>query len=125
MFGKMYNEKVAVAAWFPIFIGFNMFYFTMLILGYQGMPRRYFDHLPQFSTAHVIASVGSFILVAGLLLLIGNFIVALFKGKKAEQNPWGGVTLEWRVASPPPPENFEEIPTITGPPYQFNPEESR
>jgi len=125
MFGKMYNERMATIAWVPIFIGFNMLYFTMLVLGYQGMPRRYYDHLEKYHTAHVIASVGSFILVAGLALFFANLFAALFTGKKAEKNPWGGVTLDWQVPSPPPVENFEEIPTITGPPYEFNPEESR
>jgi cytochrome c oxidase subunit 1 len=122
MFGKMYNEKIATIAWFPIFIGFNMFYFTMLVLGYMGMPRRYFTHLPQYHTMHVIASVGAFIMVSGLILFFANLLVALFQGKKAEQNPWGGVTLEWQISTPPPLENFEEIPTITSRPYVFNPE---
>jgi len=121
MFGKMYNKKVAIAAWFPLFIGFNGLYFTMLVLGVMGMPRRYYDHLPQFHTGHVIATVGSWFLTVGLLMLFSNFVMALFKGRKAEANPWGGVTLEWTVPSPPPTENFEEIPTIAGPPYEFNP----
>ena len=125
MFGKMYNEKVATIAWFPIFIGFNTFYGGMLVLGYMGMPRRYFTHLPQYHTGHIIASIGAFIMVTGLVLLIGNLIVALFKGEKAEQNPWGGVTLEWKIPTPPPPENFEVIPTITTRPYVFNPEVSK
>jgi cytochrome c oxidase subunit 1 len=121
MFGKMYNRRVATLAWFPMFIGFNMLYFTMLVLGVMGMPRRYYDHLPQFHTAHVVATVGSWFLVAGILILLGNFVVALFKGQKAEANPWGGVSLEWTISSPPPMENFEQVPTITGPPYHFNP----
>jgi cytochrome c oxidase subunit 1 len=121
MFGKMYNTKVATVAWFPLFIGFNVLYFSMLVLGVMGMPRRYFDHLPQFNTAHVIATLGSWILVIGLVILIGNFVVALRRGRKAEANPWGGVTLEWGISSPPPAENFDEIPTITRPPYEFNP----
>ena len=95
MFGKMYNEKVANYSLFPIFIGFNMLYFTMLSMGYRGMPRRYYDHLEVYHTSHVIASVGSFILVAGLLLLIGNFIVALFRGKRAEKNPWRSLMNTW------------------------------
>ncbi|MGD0947066.1 MAG: cbb3-type cytochrome c oxidase subunit I [Candidatus Binatia bacterium] len=121
MFGKMYNRRVATLAWFPMFIGFNMLYFTMLVLGVMGMPRRYYDHLPQFHTAHVVATVGSWFLVAGLLILLGNFVVALFRGRKAEANPWGGVSLEWTISSPPPMENFEQVPTIAGPPYHFNP----
>jgi cytochrome c oxidase subunit I len=125
MFGKTYNERNAVLAWIPIFVGFNMLYFSMLVLGYMGMPRRYFTHLPQFYSGHLIASIGSFILAIGLILFFANFVVALFKGEKAERNPWGGVTLEWQVATPPPLEYFETIPTVDKRPYIFNPEVSR
>ena len=122
MTGKMYNKTAAYVAWFPFFIGFNMLYFTMLVLGYEGMPRRYYDHLPQYHTGHIVATVGSWFLVLGLVILFGNFVVALFKGKKAEDNPWGGVTLEWKVPSPPPHENFEITPTVTSGPYSFDAE---
>lgn len=125
MFGKAFNERIAKFSWLPIFVGFNMLYFGMLVLGYMGMPRRYFTHLPQYHTAHVVASIGSFILAAGLALFFGNLIRALFNGKRAESNPWGGVTLEWQVSSPPPVENFSEIPVIKGRPYIFNPEVSQ
>jgi cytochrome c oxidase subunit I len=124
MFGKMYNERSAIVAWFPIFIGFNLFYFTMLVLGYMGMPRRYFDHLPRYHVVHVIASVGAFLMVLGLLHFFSVLIVALFKGRPAEKNPWGGVTLEWQIPTPPPVENFTEIPTITRGPYVFNPKDA-
>ena len=122
MFGRMYNEKVAFLSWVPIFIGFNVLYFTMLVLGYMGMPRRYYTHLPQFHTAHVIATVGAFILVAGLVLFLANFAIALFKGKPAPQDPWGGKTLEWTIPTPPPKENFRQIPVVTHGPYVYNPE---
>jgi cytochrome c oxidase subunit 1 len=122
MFGKMYNEKIAALSWAPIFVGFNMLYFGMLVLGYIGMPRRYYTHLPQFHTGHVIASIGGFILAAGLVMFFANLVAALFKGKKAGQNPWGGVSLEWQIPTPPPLENFETIPVITTRPYVFNPE---
>jgi cytochrome c oxidase subunit I len=125
MFGKMYNETAAVCAWVPIFIGFNMLYFSMLVLGYMGMPRRYFTHLPQYHLGHVVASIGSFILAFGLVLFFANLVVALFKGKKAAQNPWGGVTLEWQIPTPPPAENFSVTPEIKGRPYAFNPEAPR
>ncbi|WP_257314185.1 cytochrome c oxidase subunit I [Geothrix fuzhouensis] len=122
MFGKMYSKKAIYAAWFPMFIGFNMLYFGMLILGMMGMPRRYFVHLPQFHTMHVVATVGSWFLVLGLLAFFGTLLYALFKGEKAEDNPWGGVTLEWTIPSPPPKENFDTIPTITHGPYHFEQE---
>ncbi len=117
MFGKMYSKKMSYIAWGIMFVGFNMLYFTMFILGYEGMPRRYYDYLPQYQTPHVIATVGSWILVTGLILMFGNLISALFNGKKAESNPWGGTTLEWQIQSPPPQENFHVIPVVEHEPY--------
>jgi cytochrome c oxidase subunit 1 len=122
MFGRMYSKRAAYIAWIPLFIGFNMLYFSMLVLGLQGMPRRYYAHLPMFHTGHVVATVGSWILALGLLVFFGALLRALFKGEKAGDNPWGGVTLEWKTASPPIVENFEEIPTITHGPYVFGKE---
>ncbi|GLH65703.1 cytochrome c oxidase subunit I [Geothrix edaphica] len=122
MFGRMYSKKAIYVSWFPMFIGFNLLYFGMLILGMMGMPRRYYVHLPQFHTMHVVATVGSWLLVLGLLIYFGTLLYALFKGEKAEDNPWGGVTLEWTIASPPIQENFETIPTITHGPYEFEQE---
>jgi cytochrome c oxidase subunit 1 len=119
MFGRMYNKKLANIALAIEFVGFNLFYFTMMIMGYEGMPRRYYDHLPQFNTDHVIATVGSWILIAGLLVMFGNLFWSIFKGKKVGTNPWGGATLEWQVPSPPPHENFEEIPYVDHEPYYF------
>jgi cytochrome c oxidase subunit 1 len=120
MFGKMYNEKLAIWATPFIFIGFNMLYFTMFILGYKGMPRRYWSYLPEYQTLHIISTVGSWILITGLAIMFGNLIYSLFKGKPAEANPWGGVTLEWQIPSPPPAENFEEIPVVNHGPYDFS-----
>jgi cytochrome c oxidase subunit 1 len=122
MFGRMYSRRATYAAWFPLFIGFNMLYFSMLVLGLQGMPRRYFAHLPQFDLGHQVATVGSWFLALGLLMFFGAFVHALFRGGTADANPWGGVTLEWTVPSPPPQENFEKIPTITHGPYVFGTE---
>lgn len=115
--GKMYSEKIAKLAWIFMMIGFNGLYFTMLTLGYQGMPRRYYDHLPQFHDSHVIATIGSWVLILGILILFGNIIYALFKGKKTTQNPWGGTTLEWQTPTPPPLLNFNSDPKIPKDPY--------
>ena len=94
-------------------------FFTMMTMGYQGMPRRYYDHLPQFHTSHVIATIGSWILIAGLLLMFWNLFRSIRKGEKVGMNPWGGPTLEWTVPSPPPHENFEKIPYVDHEPYDF------
>lgn len=119
MFGRIYSKKLANISLALEFVGFNLLYFTMMTMGYRGMPRRYYDHLPQFHTEHVIATVGSWILVAGLFLMFGNLIWSIFKGKKVGMNPWGGATLEWQIPTPPPHENFEEIPYVDHEPYDF------
>lgn len=119
MFGVMYSRFTANLSAVIIFIGFNMLYFTMFILGYKGMPRRYYDYLPEFDMLHKIATVGSWILILGMIIMFANLFISIRKGKKATANPWGGMTLEWQVPSPPPLTNFKEIPTIKYGPYDY------
>jgi cytochrome c oxidase subunit 1 len=102
-----------------MFVGFNMLYFPMLILGLQGMPRRYYDYLPQFHTGHLISTIGSWILISGMIIMFTNLILSLRKGEKAAADPWGGKTLEWQIPSPPPVENFEEIPKVERGAYDY------
>ena len=120
MFGRMYNEKTAMVAAVIIGVGFNTLYFPMYIMGYMGMPRRYYDYLPEFQIYHVISTVGSWILVSGILIMLINLLRGLKYGAKAPDNPWGGTTLEWSVASPPTLENFDEIPTVNSGPYDHS-----
>jgi len=120
MFGKLFNEKIANTGLILFVTGFNVLYFTMFIMGYQGMPRRYYTYLTEFQTLQVISTIGSWIMISGILILLGNLVYALFRGKKAPDNPWGGTTLEWTIPSPPPVYNFEKIPVITKGPYERN-----
>jgi cytochrome c oxidase subunit I len=119
MFGKMYNKKVANRALLLLFIGFNMLYMPMFFLGFFGMPRRYYDYLPQFANLNLLSTVGSWVLATALIMVIVN----LLRGKKLSpeemDDPWGGRTLEWKIQSPPSLENFEEIPVITHEPYEL------
>jgi cytochrome c oxidase subunit 1 len=117
--GRMYHKKPANLAWLLVLIGFNMMYFPMLILGWQGMPRRYYDYLPEYQGLNVLSTVGSWILVAGVLIMLANLVRSLRTGEKAGRDPWGGTTLEWTVPSPPPLLNFEEIPHVDHGPYEF------
>lgn len=119
MFGKMYNKKLANISLVIMVIGFNMLYFTMFILGYLGMPRRYYDFLPEFQSLHQFATVGSWVLITGILLMFFNLLKSMKSGKKAGNNPWGGMTLEWQTTSPPPKLNFLETPTVKYGPYEY------
>ncbi|MEJ5262443.1 MAG: cbb3-type cytochrome c oxidase subunit I [Ignavibacterium sp.] len=120
MFGKMYNIKLAKRVFWAMFVGFNTLYFPMFIMGWLGMPRRYYDYLPEYQIYHVISTVGSWILVPALFTMFGYLAYALFKGAKVtEKNIWGGETLEWQIATPPVHENFIDIPVVTESPYQY------
>lgn len=119
IWGRMYNEKVATTAWVLIMVGFNLTYFPMLILGIKGMPRRYQDYLPQFNDLNFLSTIGSWILVAGLLTMIINLIRGARNGSPAPDNPWGSTTLEWQTTSPPPLLNFATPPEVTTGPYDF------
>ncbi len=120
MFGKMYNQKVSMTGAVMYFIGVNVLYFPMFIMGYQGMPRRYYDYLPEFQIYHVISTVGSWILISGILIMIVNLVIAIFKGREEKSNIWGALTLEWTEApSPPPLLNFDTHPKFTHGPYDY------
>lgn len=120
MFGRKYNLKRAKIGFWLFFVGFNTLYFPMFIMGWLGMPRRYYDYLPQYQIYHVISTVGSWILVTGLTVVMWNIVTSLMHGEKTtEENPWGGETLEWKTTTPPPLENFDIIPTVTEAPYEY------
>ena len=118
-YGRMYDKKVATISWIIIFVGFNILYMSMKVVGMMGMPRRYYDYLPEFTGLNMLSTVGSWILGFGLLLMFVNLIRGLRKGEPIEDNPWGGATLEWQVATPPPLENFDEDPVVTHGPNDY------
>ena len=119
MTGRMYNEKLGMIACTLVFIGFNVTFFTQFMLGSHGMPRRYYDYQPEFQIYHVISTIGSYIMAGGFLLTAMYLVQSLVSGKRAPANPWGGATLEWECASPPPYYNFHEAPKV-GDPYDFS-----
>lgn len=122
IWGKMYNIKVANVAFVFFFIGFNMLYFPMLIAGLMGMPRRYYDYLPEFHLPNMISTYGSWVLAFGLILMLSNLVAGLLKkNQNVGRNPWNGITLEWQTLSPPPLENFDRMPEIPlNGPYDFD-----
>jgi cytochrome c oxidase subunit 1 len=122
MFGKMYSMLWAKIGFVFMFIGFNALYFPMLWLGYYGMPRRYhtYPDIPIFNKLQMASTVGSWVLVTGVIIVLAVWIYALIKGKRTtEQNPWNSSTLEWQTATPPTLFNFEEDVEITRDPYNY------
>ena len=86
----------------------------------MGMPRRYYDYLPEFHELNMISTFGSWIMITGLIIMIVNLLVSGNKGKKAPANPWHGITLDWQTSSPPPLHNFDRMPELPeGGPYNY------
>jgi cytochrome c oxidase subunit 1 len=119
MTGKMYNENLGRIACVLVFVGFNVTFMTQFFMGSKGMPRRYWDYLPQFQIYHVISTIGSYIMAIGFFLTAYYLLESLVRGAKAPANPWGGRSLEWQCASPPPFNNFDKAPTV-GDCYDFS-----
>lgn len=101
MTGRTYPERWGLLAAGLVFAGFFVTFFPQFLLGNGGMPRRYDDYPARFQTLHVVSTVGSWMLAAGMLLTLGYLLVALVRGKRAGDNPWGSRSFEWRAASPP------------------------
>lgn len=121
MTGKMYNEFWARIAALLVFVGFNVTFFPQFILGSQGMPRRYYSYLDEYTTLHQLSTVGSYILAIGLFIILFYMLHSLFRGAKAPANPWGATTLEWtHTTSPPDPHNFQRTPLVTRGAYDFH-----
>ncbi len=121
MTGRMYNERLGQIAAVIVFIGFNATFFPQFVMGGQGMPRRYYNYLPQFQPMHAFSTIGSWILATGLFMTAAYLLASLRKPYDAPNNPWGGKTMEWLTQSPPITENFEGQPVATHGPYDFFP----
>src|SRR5262245_36152349 len=124
MTGRMYPEFAAKFAVILIFVGFNLTFFPQFVLGYQGMPRRYHEYLPEYQVLNVMSSAGASILAVGYVLPAIYLIWSLKYAKVAGRNPWGATGLEWSTTSPPPPENFDKTPVVKPPPYIYSREEA-
>ena len=117
--GRLYPDKWARLAAAIIFIGFNLTFFPQFMLGYLGMPRRYAFYPPEFQVLNVMSSAGASILGVGYLIPLVYFIWSMRYGPIAGPNPWRAKGLEWQTPSPPPTENFEEIPVVTEEAYDY------
>ncbi len=108
--GRIYSERAGMLGAALVFVGFVLTFLPQFLLGNAGMPRRYYAYPPRFQVLHVISTVGSWALGAGLLFILIYLVHALFRGERSGQNPWDSRSFEWRVPSPPPKHNFAEEP---------------
>jgi cytochrome c oxidase subunit I+III len=116
MTGRMLSERAGKWNFWLFFIGMNVTFFPMHILGLMGMPRRVYTYLPEmgWGPLNSLASLGAVIIVASVCVFLGNVVYSLLRGVPAGDNPWNAPTLEWATTSPPPSYNHLFIPVVEG-----------
>ncbi len=117
--GRMYNETLGRVHFVFTYIGFLLTFFPLHFLGSSGMPRRVAWYAEEFTDLNRLATVGSMILGASTLFFLANMAYSVLFGKRAGDNPWNALTLEWTVSSPPPKHNFMEQPIPAIDPYGY------
>jgi len=119
IFGRMYPRRLASITSIFVFISFNLTFFPMFLVGSRGMPRRYYEYIATFESLNQIATVGAVLLGLSLFITLGYLVWGAIWGPVAIRNPWNGLSLEWRTASPPIEHNFHDQPTVSGGPYDY------
>jgi heme/copper-type cytochrome/quinol oxidase subunit 1 len=112
--GRMLSETGGKWNFWLFFIGFNITFFPMHVLGLDGMTRRIYtyDAASGWGNLNLLASFGALIIAASMVVFVANVIRSLIVGVRASANPWDGTTLEWATDSPPPSYGFALIPVV-------------
>jgi cytochrome c oxidase subunit 1 len=116
MTGRMLSERLGRISWAIFFVGFNLTFFPMHLLGLRGMPRRVYTYQPEMGWAgmNMLATAGGALMGVALLVYLINAMRSGRRGEVAADAPWRAATLEWATSSPPPPYNFAPIPVAPG-----------
>ncbi|MGH3019027.1 MAG: cytochrome c oxidase subunit I [Gaiellaceae bacterium] len=112
MTGRMYDERLGVAHFWLMFIGFNAAFLPQHMLGLMGMQRRIYtyDREGLFEWYNLVSSLGSFLMGIAILVFIWNMTKSWRSGPRVGNDPWGADTLEWYATSPPAAHNFDRVP---------------
>jgi cytochrome c oxidase subunit 1 len=114
IFGRMLDDTLGKWQFWLTFIGFNLAFGPMHILGLQGMPRRIYTYDKSLGLGfwNMVSTIGAFIIAVSVLVFLYNALVVSPKSPPASADPWDARTLEWSVPSPPPEYNFARIPQV-------------
>ncbi len=114
--GRMMSERLGQVSFWLMFIGFNLAFFPMHLLGLQGMPRRVYTYQAGmgWDNLNLLSTIGAVTLALGIFVSLVNALRSARSGELAPADPWGAGTLEWATASPPPIANFYAIPVVYG-----------
>jgi len=112
--GRMLSETLGRWHFWLFFVGMNTAFFPMHLLGLHGMPRRVYTYPADMGWGgmNLLATSGAVLIALSVLVFLVNVARSSRRGEPAPNDPWGGATLEWTTASPPPPGNFAALPTV-------------
>ena len=114
MFGVKLNETLGTWCFWLLFIGFNVTFLPMHLMGIDGMPRRVFTYASTgpLPALNLIATAGSYVMLVGVVLFAWNVVVSGLRHEPVGDDPWDANSLEWATSSPPPEHNFTKLPPI-------------
>ena len=114
--GRMLSERLGRWNFWLFFIGFNVAFFPMHVLGLKGMPRRVYTYPADmgWNELNLVATIGAAMIAVSMVLFVVNVVISYRSRAATPANPWGASTLEWATDSPPRPYNFARIPVIGG-----------
>ena len=110
----MLNETMGKLNFWLMVIGFNLTFFPMHFLGFEGQPRRTYTYPSGmgWGTLNFMATIGAFVIALSVLVFFVNVVFTARRGEQSAEDPWDARTLEWLTTSPPPEYNFAEIPVV-------------
>src|SRR5579859_2994619 len=119
MLGKRLDPLLGRIHFWLFEIGFLGTFLSLFYAGLQGEQRWSANVAPPFAVPNLIASLFAILIAASVFTLVYNVIISLVRGEPATADEWGAKTLEWKVPTPVPLENFEELPVVTSLPYGY------
>jgi len=120
MTGVNLSRRLSIWHFWCMFIFFNLTFFPLFFVGILGQPRRVFTYAHNLQVWNDVSSIGAYLLGASFFLFIINFVWSIFiDPKRAPQNPWSSLGLEWKTPTPVPWFNFVRIPVVLSDPYHY------
>jgi heme/copper-type cytochrome/quinol oxidase subunit 1 len=88
MTGKMYSEKWGNIQFVITEVGIYLLFSMMLLLGIEGMPRRWYTYPVQYATPNLLASIGAYLIGVGVVIMLANLVYSWLYGAKVIGDPW-------------------------------------